>query len=135
MEFVTKFFLCSLGQLTLPVPLTSEFLIPSLLLIQLFVRLEITLTKSNSKIKTMLKLLQHTNKWDGLGQLCQQSLHLIRFQLQGEVTRDTLSSLFPEREHAPASFILAECTFHQSWYPSDFSTSQFMAEPGRQLIQ
>lgn len=91
--------------------------------------------KSNSKIKTTLELLQHTNKRDGLGQLCQQSLRIIKLQLQGEVTRDTLSSLFPEREHAPAFFILAECTFHQSWYLSDFSTSQFMAEPGRQLIQ
>lgn len=39
------------------------------MLIQLFVRLEITLTKINSKIKTTLKLLQHTNKQDGLGQL------------------------------------------------------------------
>lgn len=135
-EFVTKFFLCSLDHLTLPVPLTPEFLIPSLMLIQLFVRLEITLTKRNSKIKATLKLLQYTNKWDDLGQLFQQSLSIIKLQLQGEVTRDTLSSLFPRKGACSSSFILAECTSHQSWYSSDFSMSQFMAEPGseRKLI-
>lgn len=43
-----------------------------------------------------------------LGQLCCQSLHIIKLQLQGEVTHSVLISLLPERETAPFSPILAE---------------------------
>lgn len=133
MEF-TKFLLCSLGQLILPVPLASQFLMPSLVPIQLFVRLEVILTKNNPETKTALKLLWYMNKQDGLGQLCHQSLHIIKLHLRVRSHR-TCWAQCCQRKPAPASFTLAECTFHQFWYPSDFSMIQSMAEPGGQLIQ